>query len=86
MSIIFEIVDKTERKIRLTKKQWKHILRRHHDMINYQEEIKETLRNPQNITDHPLDEKSRYYYSYLKHQKNKGHPTPWCGVCTDLCF
>jgi hypothetical protein len=68
---ILEIIDKSGRKIRLTKRQWKHILRRHSDMINYQDEIKETLKNPQKITNHPYDEKSRYYYSYVKHKQ--GH-------------
>ena len=69
MEIIFEVIDKTKRRIRLTKKQWKHILRRHHDIINYQEEIKETLKNPQKITDHPYDKNSKYYFAYLKHKQ-----------------
>ena len=69
MDYVFEIEDKSGRKIRLTKKQWNHILRRHHDMINYQEEIKKTLKDPQTITNHPYDRKSRYYYNYLKHKE-----------------
>lgn len=68
---VFEVIDKTGRKIRLTKRQWEHILRRHSDMINYQDEIKKTLKNPQKIIDHPYDEKSRYYYSYVKYKQ--GH-------------
>ena len=69
MKVIFEITDKTGRKIRLTNRQWSHILKRHYDMTNYQEEIKETLKNPQKITDHPYDKNSRYYYNYLKHKQ-----------------
>jgi len=69
MEIIFEVTDKTKRKIRLTKKQWKHILRRHLDMVNYQEEIKKTLKNPQQIADHPHDDTARYYFTYLKYKQ-----------------
>ena len=66
MDYVFEVDDKTGRKIRLTEKQWKHILKRHPDMINYKEEIKNTLKNPQKIADHPYDDEAKYYYKYLK--------------------
>lgn len=68
VNIIFEVVDKTGRKIRLTDKQWKHILKRHPDMINYLEEIKETLKNPIRISDYNIDEEVRYYYKFFKHK------------------
>ena len=71
MEIIFEVTDKTGRRIRLTKKQWSHILRRHKDMINYQKEIKETLKNPQQILHHPLDKQGRYYFTYIKHKQSQ---------------
>lgn len=63
--VIFEVIDKTGRKIRLTKKQWKHILKRHPDVINYQEEIKETLKIPLKIMPHPYDAQGRYYFDNL---------------------
>lgn len=67
-NIIFEITDKTGRKIRLTKKQWSHITRKHPQIANYQEEIINTLKNPLKITDYGFDDKVRYYYKYLKHK------------------
>ena len=36
-------------------------------MANYREEIKETLIEPDSITDYSLDESVRYYYKYFKH-------------------
>ena len=68
MDIVFEITDKTGRKISLTKKQWSHITKKHPQVADYQEEIKETLKNPLKITDYSLDENVRYYYKYLKHR------------------
>jgi len=75
MDYIFKIIDKSNREIRFTEKQWKHVLRRHYDMINYQDEIKETLKNPDKIINHPFDDEARYYFKYLKNQKNNGAPT-----------
>lgn len=74
MDYVFEVVDKSGRKIRLTKKQWKHILKKHSDMANYEEEIKQALKNPDKITEHPFDENGRYYYKYLK---NKPDPNKY---------
>lgn len=67
--IIFEIVDKTGRRIRLTKKQWKHSLKRHPNMINYLEEIEITLKNPLKITDYSEEDDVMYYYKYIKHKE-----------------
>ena len=67
MDYVFEIIDKTGRKIRLTKKQWKHITKAHKYMSNYLEEIKETLEHPLKTTESIDDEDVRYYFKYLKH-------------------
>ena len=40
MEHIFEVIDKTGRKIRLTKKQWSHITTKHPDLSGKEEEIK----------------------------------------------
>lgn len=69
MENVFSVTDKTEREIRLTKRQWSHITRKHPEVTNYLEEIKENLMNPVKITDYGLDESVRYYYNYLKHRK-----------------
>lgn len=70
METVFEITDKTGRKIRLTKKQWKHITKAHMYMTNYLEKIKETLEYPIKITNSLDDEEVRYYYKYTKYLKS----------------
>ena len=64
---VFEIIDKSGRKIRLTKKQWKHIVKRRPYMQKYLEEIKQTLQFPDKMINPSLD-KGYYYknYKYLK--------------------
>lgn len=65
MENIFEVIDKTGRKIRLTEEQWRHI-KREHPEVN-EEDIKLTLQNPLKIID---NEDSKYFYcQYLKHKK-----------------
>ncbi len=66
MDYIFEITDKTGRKIRLTKRQWAHITKKHPYIEKYIEEIKETLISPDKLMNY--SEKGYYYrnYKYLK--------------------
>ncbi len=71
MPHIFEIIDKTKRKIRLTKRQWRETNLKHPNMASYLEEIKETLIKPDKITDYSLDENVRYYYQFFKHINSK---------------
>ncbi|MDP3987393.1 MAG: hypothetical protein Q8P81_04170 [Nanoarchaeota archaeon] len=66
MNYVFEVIDKTERKIRLTPRQWRETNLKHPSMTAYLEEIKETLVNPDKITDYSLDESVRYYYKSFK--------------------
>ncbi len=67
MSHIFEITDKTGRKIRLTKECWSHV-RRDHPNVD-EEEITQTLTKPLQII---LKGKNKiFYYSYFKHKKQK---------------
>lgn len=68
MKIIFEIRDKTGRKIHLSKERWSHITTTHPMMTNYLEEIKQTLEKPIKITPHEKGD-LRNYYLYLKHRK-----------------
>ncbi len=60
---IFEITEKTGRNIRLTRKQWKHIVKRHPYMEKYIEEIKEALKIPDNLIMQPFN-KGYYYKNY----------------------
>ena len=65
--IIFEVIDKTGRKIRLTKKQWSQISRKHPQVASCYEEIIDTLKNPLKITQ-SYEETKYYYYKYFKHK------------------
>ena len=68
---IFEINDKTKRKVRLIKKQWEHITSPtspHSYMSNYLEEIKETLVKPDKIIFSVYD---KYKANYYRHYKDK---------------
>ena len=69
MPNIFEVVDETGRKIRLTKERWNHIsspISPHAYMTNYLEEIKETLAKPNKIVQSTIDESKANYYKYRK--------------------
>ena len=66
MDRLFQIIDKTGRKIYLPSKTWSHITRKHPYIADYLEEIKETIQKPDKITDLSLDEDVRYYYKYYK--------------------
>ncbi|MEK6952932.1 MAG: hypothetical protein AABX29_08015 [Nanoarchaeota archaeon] len=66
MDNIFSIVDKTGRKIRLTKTQYGHVIR-HKGIEHYIEEIKQTLVKPLKII--RREEGSLYdYYTHNKHR------------------
>jgi len=63
----FEVLDKTGRKIYLTKERLKHILKHPHTSSNI-ETIKEVLKNPHIIRKHEINENSRYYYGHFKNR------------------
>ena len=67
MDFIFEVRDKTGRKIRLTPKQHTHMLKDHPYMHKYIEEMKETLQKPDKMTSYSFDKYVRYYYKGYKH-------------------
>ncbi len=71
MNIIFEVIDKTNRKLRMTKWNWEHIIRRHPEISSEKEKIIETLKNPDKITDSLKDEKAKFYYKYYKHRQSQ---------------
>lgn len=68
MDIIFEIIDKTGRRIRLTRKQWSHINRKHPQVADYYEEIINTINNPLKIIQ-PYEGTKYYYYKYIKYKE-----------------
>ena len=63
--IIFEVIDKTGRKIRLTRKQWKHI-QKHPHMHESLERVKETIKDPLTIRCDGFNEKVIYLYKEYK--------------------
>lgn len=68
MPNIFEIVDKTGRKIILTQEKWSYILK-HKGMEQHLEDIKQTLINPTLILPHKFHPYKRNYYTYFKDRK-----------------
>ncbi|MBS3138367.1 hypothetical protein J4207_01540 [Candidatus Woesearchaeota archaeon] len=63
---IFEIVDKTGRKIYLTDERWRHINEEHPEMSPYIKEFENVLQNPTKITSYQFDEKIRFFYKRAK--------------------
>jgi len=70
MEYVFEITDKSGRKIKLTKRQWAHITTKHPYMSNFLNEIKETIENSNKIVPHEIGNLFDYY-GYYKHRKDK---------------
>ena len=66
MTWIFEIEDKSGRKIHLSKERWKHIVTEHSDLANKIEDIKDCLTNALTIKHSKYDEKVRWYFRYYK--------------------
>jgi|TARA_Y100000294_G_C8318970_1_gene241873 hypothetical protein len=66
---VFEITDKTGRKIHLSKERWKHI-REYHPNIENPDEISESIQKPDKII---VDEREdvNNFYKYFKHKKQK---------------
>jgi len=69
MDYLFGVIDKTGRKIKLTKKQWTHITIKHPDLAGKEEEIKTTLEKPDLIMPHKFDENAANYYKYNKKER-----------------
>ena len=68
MDHIFEITDKSNRKIRLTKERWSHIRKKHPEVQEW-EWIKETLENSEKSVEDEYVESVIYFYRFYKHAK-----------------
>ncbi len=64
--IIFEVIDKLNKKIRLTDAQWFHILLHHPEMSNQENKIIETLRNADKILYDKQKDNHNYYKLFQK--------------------
>ncbi len=69
MNYVFEIIDKTGRKIHLSKERWGEHIRQIHPEIIRPEEIENVLRNPEVINPSDRDQNVRWYYKYDKQRK-----------------
>lgn len=72
MNYVFEIIDKTGRKIHLTKERWTHITSPaspHAYMANFIEEIKQTIIEPEFVRIDSIENKKMKYYKYFKERK-----------------
>ena len=70
MTWIFEVEDKSGRKVHLSDERWKHLNQEHPEVAPYLEDIKETLKNPVKITTYEFDENVKYYYKYFKERES----------------
>lgn len=68
METIFEVTDKTGKKIYLSNNQYKHLLK-HPFMHNPIENIKDTLKNPTTIRYYEEDKKKISFYKEFKNNK-----------------
>ena len=69
MDFVFEIIDKTGRKIHLSKERWNHITIKHPYISDRLEDIKNALINPNFIIQHKFDRTMKNYYFYYKLEK-----------------
>jgi len=65
MSHIFEVTDKSGKKVHLSKERWKHVLKHPH-MDNQIDSIQDTLKSPTTIRYFEGDDKIRYFYKEFK--------------------
>lgn len=68
MILIFEIEDKSGRKIHLSKERWSHI-QKHPEMVSKIEHIKETLKYPDAIKEFEYDPEVHFYYRFYKERR-----------------
>lgn len=69
MDYVFEVIDKTGRKIHLTKERWGEHIRLEHPDIQDTYEIELTLKKPEKIIE--IEEDIFHYYKYFKHKDSK---------------
>ena len=68
MDYIFEVIDKSGRKIHLSKERWSHIRIEHPEILE-PEEIEKVLLNPIKIMESDRDETVGWYYLYNKNKR-----------------
>ena len=71
MSWIFDTVDRSGRKIHLSKERWSHINKEHPELAAHLEDIKGTLKSPNKFVMPGFDGSIRYFYKYLKNRQSR---------------
>lgn len=69
MTYLFEVTNKSGRKIHLTKERWAHI-RKKHPEVGEIELLEHTLKNPDKIVNYNFDETIHYHYKFFKHKES----------------
>jgi len=69
MAYLFEVTNKSGRKINLTKERWAHISKKHPE-VGELELLEQTLKNPDKVVNYNFDETVHYYYKFFKHKKS----------------
>ncbi len=69
MDYVFEVVDKSGRKIHLSKERWEHITVKHMNTSDKLEDVKRALTNPTLIIPQKYNEDIKNYYFYYKLEK-----------------
>lgn len=64
--MIFEVIDKSGRNIRLSKERWVHIQKHPEMTVGQIERIKETLTKPDKILNFEIDSTVHFYFKYYK--------------------
>ena len=71
MDLIFEVIDKNDKLIHLSKERWLHISKEHPEVTSYIIRINEILRNPTKIVSHIYNDDIKYFYRYIKEREQK---------------
>lgn len=69
MNYVFEVMDKSGRKIHLSKERWGEHIKLEHSDINDPSEIEFTLKNPDKVIE--IKKNLCNYYKYFKHRDSK---------------
>ena len=69
MNNIFEIIDKTGRKIHLSKERWGEHIKLEHPEVREYEEIEKVLKNPGAMISSDRDDNVMWYFIYNKIRK-----------------
>ena len=69
MDYVFEITDKSGRRIHLSKERWNEHIRPLHPGIREPEELIKVLESPDKVLESDRDESVRWYFLYSKQKK-----------------